>query len=296
MKSSLIYYLTKAILIFFSWFSLPVNHYFGKLLGKLFYFFNNPAKKISSINIRACFPQLTDQEHQLMLKKNMIELGKTMTELGPVWLWPAEKILQQLHVEGEELVLAALQEKRGVILITPHLGCWEMSGLYVGYRFKCTSIYQSPKINSLDPILRQARERGGGKLLSADNRGLAALLKALRKGQAIGMLPDQTPKELSSGTFAAFFKRPALTINLLASLARKSGAAVFICFANRQAKGQGYKLHFYPAEADIDSKDNLISARALNQSVELLINQAPEQYLWSYKRFKQVAQGLDKIY
>lgn len=296
MKSVLVYYFVKIILQFFALFPLSVNHSVGKLIGLSLYFFNTRARKTTEINIHTCLPELSLDKQQQLVKNSLLELGKNITELGPVWLWKTDKILKYLQIEGDELVLAAMQEKRGVILVTPHLGCWEMAGLYVGFKFQCTSIYQSPKINSLDPILRHARERSGGKLLSADNRGLMALLKALRAGRAIGMLPDQTPKELNSGSYAPFFGRPALTINLLPSLAKKSGAAVFICFAKRLPDGRGYFLKFYQAQKGIDSKDNLISATALNQSVEKQIRQAPEQYLWSYKRFKQVAEGLQEIY
>lgn len=296
MKTSVIYYLVKIILQLFSLLSLPANHRLGKVIGLFLYAFNTKARQISDINIRTCFPQLSDKEHKILLKKNIIELGKTISELGPVWFWQADKMLKSLRIENEEIVLQALQEKRGVILITPHLGCWEMAGLYVGFKFQCTTLYQSPKIKSLDPILRHARERAGGKLLAADNRGIAALVKTLRIGKAIGMLPDQTPKELSSGTFSPFFGRPALTINLVSSLARKSKAAVFMCFVKRLPEGKGYILHFYNTSADIDNQDNLIATTALNQSVEQLIKQAPEQYLWSYKRFKQVADGLQEIY
>ena len=213
-----------------------------------------------------------------------------------MWLWKTEKLFQYLQIEGKELVQAAIDDNKGVILITPHLGCWEMAGLYVGKQWACSNLYQAPKIKSLESIIRFGRSRSGASLVATDKRGLSTLLKALRAGEVTGILPDQTPKERNNGTFAPFFGRPALTINLVSSLARKSKAAVFMCFAQRLPDGKGYKLSFCNTQSNIDNKDNLISATALNQSVEQLIKQAPEQYLWSYKRFKQVADGLQEIY
>jgi len=296
MKSSIIYYLVKFVLTLFSLLSLPANHSLGKSIGSILYYFNTQARKISEINIQTCLPELTPDKQQQLVKNSLIEFGKNVTELGPLWLWKTDKIFQSLQVEGQELIQTAVDNNKGVILITPHLGCWEMAGLYVGKQWSCSNLYQAPKIKSLGPIIRSARERSGADLVATDKRGLAALLKSLRAGKVTGILPDQTPKVKANGTFAPFFGRPALTINLLSSLARKSQAEVFMCFAQRLADGKGYVLRFEKTQPDIDNKENLISTTALNQSVEQLIRQAPEQYLWSYKRFKQVADGLEEIY
>jgi Kdo2-lipid IVA lauroyltransferase/acyltransferase len=296
MKSAIVYYFVKIILQFFSLLPLAVNHTLGKYLGLCLYFFNTQARKISKINIQTCLPDLSVDKQQQLVKNSLIEFGKNITEIGPLWLWKTDKLFQYLQVEGQELIQTAINNNKGVILITPHLGCWEMAGLYVGKQWSCSNLYQAPKIKSLEPIIRSARERSGADLVATGNRGLGALLKSLRAGKVTGILPDQTPKDKANGTFAPFFGRPALTINLLSSLARKSQAEVFMCFAQRLSDGKGYVLRFQKTQAEIDNKDNLISATALNQSVEQLIKQAPEQYLWSYKRFKQVADGLQEIY
>jgi len=296
MKSSIIYYLVKLILKLFSLLSLSANHNLGKFIGLFLYYLNTQVRKISEINIQTCLPELTPDEQQQLVKNNLIEFGKNVTELGPLWLWNPDKVFKYLQVEGSDLIQTAINNKKGVIIITPHLGCWEVAGLYAGKQWSCSNFYQVPKIKSLEPIIRSGRSRSGADLIATDKRGLAALLKALRSGQVTGILPDQTPKDRNNGTFAPFFGRPALTINLVSSLARKSQAEVFMCFARRLAEGKGYQLHFYQAKTGIDNKDNLISTTALNQSVEQLIRYAPEQYLWSYKRFKQVADGLQEIY
>ncbi len=296
MKSSLIYYVTKIFLYLFSLLPLSWNHRIGAFIGWLIFLSNGSARRISTINIRTCFPLLSANKQDKLVKNSLIELGKVITELGIIWLWKSERILKKMTVEGDDIVSAAVAKKQGVILITPHLGCWEMSGLYVGKRWNSLTFYQSPKIESLDPIIRNARERSGAKLLKADNRGFITLIKGLRNGQVTGFLPDQTPKDRKNGSFSPFFGRPALTMNMVSSLARKSGASVFMCFVKRLPRGEGYHLQFMDICAGIDSDDNVIATTALNQSVEKLINLAPEQYLWSYKRFKQVPDGLGEIY
>ena len=296
MKSFVTYYFVKAILNFFSFFPLPFNHGIGKFIGLCLYAFNSRARQISEINIRTCMPELSLDQQQKLVKNSLLELGKTISELGPVWLWKTDKIFAHLQVEGKEIVQSAINENKGVILITPHIGCWEMAGLYVGKQWSCLNLYHPPKIISLEHFILHARGRTGAKIVATQKKGLAILLKSLRSGHVTGILPDQTPKDRNSGTFAPFFGRPALTINLVSSLVKKTGAEVFMCYVKRLPEGQGYILRFQKTQTGIDSPDNLTSATALNQSVEQLIKQAPEQYLWSYKRFKQVAEGLQEIY
>ena len=296
MKSTLLYYLVKAILSFLALFPLPINHKLGALIGSALYIFNTQARKISEINIQTCMPELSSDKQIKLVKNSLIELGKSLTELGPIWLWKSEKVFSHLQIEDKAIVQSALKNERGVIIITPHLGCWEIAGLYLGLQWPTSIFYQSPKIKSLEPIFRDARARSGAHLLATDKRGLSALLKALRGGEITGILPDQTPKQLSSGTFAPFFGRPALTINLISKLAIKSNCIVLMGFAKRLPNGQGYVLRFQQTQPGIDSSDALTATTALNQSVEQMIRQAPEQYLWNYKRFKKVPDGIDKIY
>ncbi len=296
MKSTLIYYLTKALLHFLASLSLPLNHKLGELLGKGAYVFNSKARKISEINIKTCMPDLSAEQQADLVRKALIELGKSLTELGPMWLWDTEKLFSYLQVEGRGVAQAAINNNQGVILATPHLGCWEIAGLYLGHQWTTSIFYQSPKVKSLDPIFRNARARSGANLLATDKKGLIALLRALKKGKSIGILPDQTPKQLSSGTFAPFFGRPTLTINLISQLVKKTDAIVLVGFAERLKNGQGYLLRIQQGEAGIDSSNPLTATTALNKTVEKLIAIAPEQYLWNYKRFKKYPEGVEKLY
>ncbi|MCG8426860.1 MAG: lysophospholipid acyltransferase family protein, partial [Chromatiales bacterium] len=282
------YYLVKAFIAFLALFPLRVNHIIGHSIGLLFYHTQNRTRQVSETNIQICFPDWSKEQRQALLKKSLIEFGKTLTETAPLWRWDKNSVLDYLTISNEEIMQDAMNSSKGVIFLTPHLGCWEIAGLYLGEHSSVTTLYQQPKIKALDNLTRTARGRSGATLVNTGRRGIMALLKALKSGQSVGILPDQTPKALNSGVFAPFFGQPALTMNLISSLGNKSEAMIVVGFAERKAKGEGYHLHLMMGDREISDPDPIIAATALNRQVEVLIRMMPEQYQWSYKRFKKV--------
>jgi len=289
-------HLIKVCLAFLALFPLRFNHMIGHIIGLVFYYSNNRTRQVSQKNIQICFPSWSQQQREKLLKNSLVEFAKTLTEIAPLWNWDKNKVLETLSVSNKEIMQEAIDSKKGVIFLTPHLGCWEIAGLYLGQHIPVTTLYQQPKIASLDSLTRVARERSGATLVDTSRRGIMALLKALKSGQSVGILPDQTPKALNSGVFVPFFGLPALTMNLIASLSNKSDAMIVVGFAERKHKGQGYHLHLLRGNPRISHPDPIIAASALNKQVEELILMAPEQYQWSYKRFKKVPEGQAKIY
>ena len=285
------------ILRFFSILPLRLNHLLGSWMGLLMYYLKGKAWQVSKTNIQLCFPELDKQAQEAILKNSMIELGTQMTELCPMWFWSPEKTLSLLtQVSGREYMDAAMQSGKGVFLITPHLGCWEIAGLYLGASIPVTILYSRPKIKALDDIVRTSRIRSGATLVAADTSGVKSIIKTLRQGKGTGMLPDQNPDDISSGVFAPFFGIPTLTMTFISKLASKTGAEIVIGYAERLPKGQGYHLHIRKADPQIASADPLVSATALNKTVEEYIREVPAQYQWSYKRFKKRPEGEEKIY
>ncbi len=290
-------FLIKIVLHFFALLPLPLNHRIGSWLGLALYYFKSRAWQISQINIQLCFPQKTANEQEKILKHSLIELGKQFTEMGPMWLWSPEKTLSLLtQVSGKEHMEAAMQANKGVLLLTPHLGCWEIAGLYLGANIPVTILYSRPKIKVLDAIVRNARIRSGAQLVAADVSGVKAIFKTLRQGNGTGILPDQNPDDSNSGVFAPFFGIQTLTMTFISKLASKTGAAIVIGYAERLPGGQGYHLHIRAADPGIASPDAYISACALNKTVERYIKEVPAQYQWSYKRFKKRPPGEAKLY
>ncbi|MBF0264597.1 MAG: lysophospholipid acyltransferase family protein [Gammaproteobacteria bacterium] len=277
-------------------FSVAMNHRIGALLGYIFYYSHSKFRKFAEINLTLCFPHLSETDRQSLLKNNMIELGKSITELGFVWTWPIDKLLKLIKVTGIEQAQQAIKDGHGVIILTPHLGCWEMAGYTMGKLLPITNFYQTPKLKGVDKILQQVRTRSGAKTVSANRKGLVFLLKELKNAKATGILPDQTPKDRNSGVFAPFFGQAALTMTLVAGLVQKTQAKVFIGYAKRLPNGKGYQFDLQLADERLADSNPEIAASTLNKEVEKLINQTPEQYLWNYKRFKQVPEGKKSPY
>lgn len=288
--------LLKAVLRFFSWLPLRWNHALGALLGRLFYLLPNSVKRISEVNIARAFPQASQPERDQLLKNSLIELGKTTTELGPLWLWPKEKLLPLVKsCEGIEKIDQALQQGRGVIVLSPHLGAWEMMGWYWSVHHAITSLYRPPRIGSIEVFMRQVRERGGAKLVPTNMSGVKALRRALKQNEIVGILPDQDPGQ-SGGVIAPFFQHPANTMVLVSKLAQKAQCPVFFTFAERLDAGQGYRLHIIEADDAVADRDEQTAAQALNQGVEQCARRVASQYQWSYKRYKNLPKDYPNPY
>ncbi|MHB8623144.1 MAG: lysophospholipid acyltransferase family protein [Sulfuricaulis sp.] len=266
---------------------LPVAHTLGALTGWFFLIIPNKRQRTAKINLDLCFPEMSLGARQRLRRRNMIELGKSVTEIGVLWT-RNEKNIRRLvrHISGEDKLKKALARKKGVILALPHLGAWEMIGLWGSLNYPMTSMYRPPSISQLGELMRRARERFGARLVSADNTGIRALYKALEHGEMIAILPDQVPSARGAGLFVPFFGIPANTMVLLSRLAIKSGAPVIFSYAERLPHGRGYHLHFLPAPMEINHGSIESSATAVNAMVEDCVRTTPEQYQWIYKRFR----------
>lgn len=288
------YLITRLLLGFFSLLPLPAVHFLGGLIGRLMYFFPSKIRDITRINITACFFDQSNQAKTRLVRQALIETGKTVAETGPLWLWPGAKCLSLVQkTTGLEQLQAALKSGRGAIIAAPHLGAWELVGLYCSTLHPMTSLYRAPKLAKLNALMRHGRERLGAKLVPTETKGIRALYEALAHGELIGILPDQDPGH-GQGQFAPFFDIPANTMVLLSRLAIKTKAPVFFTYAERLPNGQGYHMHF--EERDIAQGDLATSVMIVNQSVEFCVRAVPAQYQWGYKRFKTRPEGEQEFY
>ena len=278
--------LIRAGLWLFAWLPLPLNHALGAGLGWLLAVIPNDLRRTTQDNLRRCFPELDRGQRRRLVRRSLMETGKTFSETGPLWCWPGDQALALLRdVRGREQIDAALRGGRGLILATPHLGAWELAGLWSTANLPMTTLYRRPRIAELDKLVRTARERMGARYVAADASGVRALYQALAENRVVGMLPDQDPRD-SGGEFAPFFGVPAYTMTFLSRLARKTGAPVLFAYCERLPWGRGYVLHFLPAPATLHNANLQESLVAVNQMVEQCVRALPEQYQWSYKRFK----------
>ena len=276
--------------------SLPRVHRLGALLGRGLMAFPNDLRDVARINLQHCFPEWTNAEREQLVLQCLQETSKTALEAGAMWLWPVQRVLPLIRsISGEEVLAAAMAKGKGVIFAAPHLGAWEIVGLYVSAHWPMTSLYRPPRMATLGAMIRQGRERAGATLVPTDASGIRSLYKALSRGEVIGILPDQSP-ERNAGVFAPFFGVQANTMTLLSRLAKKSGATVLMTYAERLPQGEGYQLHFHQVEPAVASDDAVQAATVLNEAIEDCIRQHPAQYQWGYKRFKRRPLGEERFY
>lgn len=258
---------------------LPLLHAIGTLLGLLGLPFSN-----RSADARDNLRQAGLDSFSLRLRVAM-HFGMGMVELLPVWLrsFPHSIALVR-EVHGLEHLEAARRSGRGVLAMTPHLGCWELAGLYMASRMPIVELYRPPRQAWADRLMRTGRERGQARLATPDMKGVRALLTALKRGEAAGILPDQVASR-GDGVWAPFFGRAAYTPTLAFRLARSTGAVPLLLFCERLTWGRGFRLWVEPLPPIPD--DDAAAAAQLNDALETMIRRHPEQYLWRYRRYKR---------
>ena len=209
--------------------------------------------------------------------------GRMLAELPAVWLRPRHEIVALVRrVEGMEYVDKARAEGKGIVFLTPHLGCFEISAQAAAEQFPITVLYRAPKLAWLQPIIEQGRGGDNVRLARADLSGVRELLAALGRNEAVGILPDQVPGE-GEGEWAEFFGKPAYTMTLAAKLAARPASVCLLAFGERLPGGAGYVLHVRPLPP---AQPGESPTRHLNRAVEELIRERPGQYLWGYNRYK----------
>jgi len=265
--------------------SLPVLHRIGTALGWAAYLLSGKYAERLRDNLLHALPQLSDHEFRRILRSNVAEMGKSLAELPWIWLRPLDQVLagvQSCH--GWDDLTAALARGKGVLIVTPHLGSFEMVGQYVTASLPMTTLYRPPRLTWLEPIMRQGRQRGLLQLARTDVSGVRAMLKALKRGEAVGLLPDQAPSN-GEGIWVNFFGRPAYTMTLAERLAQATGATIIMAYAERLPDGAGYILRFFP----LTTHESTSVTEQMSAAVEQLVRACPAQYLWSYNRYKTPA-------
>lgn len=271
---------------------LPLLHALGIALGWLIYWAPGRHSGRLRANLLAAGLAAPGPDSRRLLRRTIGEAGKAVIELLPVWLRPYEKVLKFVRgTTGWEAIDAARAAGKGVIVLAPHIGCFEMINLYAASRHPFTAMYKPPRNAFLDRLMLTGRQRGQANLVPTDLSGVRAQLAALRRGEAIGILPDQVATG-GDGAWAPFFGRPAYTPTFAASLQRKTGAPAFFVAAERLPWGRGYHLHVLPL-GDTLPADKAAAATRVNQAVEAIVRRFPTQYLWSYNRHKRPGSAPD---
>jgi KDO2-lipid IV(A) lauroyltransferase len=272
---------------FLSHFPLPWLHRIGAALGWLAWLFSPTYRRHLRENMVLA---LGEDGARRARNAAIANAGRSALELPSIWLRPLpETAARVVKVSGWELAEAAMRAGKGIVYLTPHLGCFEVTAQYLSTHAPITVLYRPPKQAWLQTMIEAGRARAQLRIAAADLTGVRALLKALKRGEAVGMLPDQAPR-VGEGRWVDFFGKPAYTMTLAARLT-ESGAAVIMVWAERLAGGAGYHFHLQrPTQPLRGSTEQ--RAQQISHEIEQLIRQCPEQYLWAYNRYKR-PRGVD---
>ena len=262
-----------------SLFPLGILHLLGAGLGRLTYWLSPTYRRHLRENLAQAglAPELRGRV--------AAETGKQMLELARIWMRPLEEAVPLVaDVVGWEHVEAAQRAGKGIVFLTPHLGCFEITAQYLSSFGDITVLYRAPKSAVAQELILTGRKRAHLHLAPADLSGVRSLIKALKKGQMVGMLPDQAPKT-GEGAWLKFFGRYAYTMTLAARLT-ETGAASLLTWGERLPGGRGYRVHFQPPKTPL-AGSTVDRAQQINFEIEALIRQCPSQYLWGYNRYKR---------
>lgn len=257
---------------------LPLGwaHALGAVLGWVAY-------RLSSRYQRMLNTNLANAGLDHLRSSAIRETGKAVMELPRIWLRPHAYVAGLVRqVSGFDLVEKAEADGRGIIFLTPHLGCFEITAQWFAMRAPLTILYRPSRKKVIEAIMLKGRTRPNLKLASTDMGGVRRLLRALKAREAVGMLPDQVPS-FGEGEWAEFFGRPAYTMTLVRRLQEATGAAVLMAFAERLPRGAGFDLHVL---APPPREMNESPVRHMNRAIEALVGRCPAQYLWGYNRYK----------
>lgn len=246
-------------------------------------------------NLERCYPDMSPEERSDLVRESFVHYLCSVLESGHNWYWPVGKLQDRcIEFVNEELFLAAIEARRGTVVLAPHFGAWEYLGLYLQRYPGIAILYKPPSNPGLERALLASRQRAGGLLIGATGSGIRKLYAHIKKGGTAGVLPDQYPSR-GQGRFAPFFGQQALTGVLVPRLVQRTGCQALATVCERLPGGR-YRVHCLPVDEEIHSPDLDVALAAVNRAVEDCIAVDPAQYLWSYRRFKKQPEGAPPFY
>ena len=264
---------------------LFVIHMAGEMLGRLFYWQRGERYRISLVHFNLIFPEKTLKQKQELLRASLIESGKMIAEMLVYWSFPSDLFAGLIRdVYGEQYIKEAQAEGRGVILICPHVGNWEVFNMYAG-RLPVTTAYKPLRMAWLDRWVKKCRQRHGARLMPLTTTGIRVLYQELKQSKLINIAADQLP-DGKGQVVVPYFGVPAGSGIMVSRLLQKSNAVAVCGYAERLTHGRGFDIHLFPVSEGAYANELKLSVATLNKDMEACVRCCPEQYLWEYKRFK----------
>ncbi|MBO6557584.1 MAG: lysophospholipid acyltransferase family protein [Pseudomonadales bacterium] len=270
-----------------------VAQFLGGFTGRVNYALNTLAARVTRTNLELCMPEIHEKTLDQMTKRSLMETGKTMFETPSVWLGNLNRVDGWIaEVHNEEILKQKTTDGNGLLIVLPHLGNWELFNVFYRRYGEFTALYHPPRQTYLRDIMTIVRSRHGNHMVPTQRSGLMALFRALNQGETVVVLPDQVPAQ---GIFVDFLGQQALTDTLCARLVQKTGAKVLGIAMIRRPDGR-FDVHVQGPGERVRDENIETSTLAISRLVETLLELAPEQYQWEYKRFKARPVGSPKLY
>ena len=279
------YYLLKTISIL----PLPFLQYIARGIAYLLYYSDSSIKRITTINLQLAYPEL-----DIIVLKKRVHLSiqsqcQTYIEFLKCWGMSPQYSLDLLkNIHGESVLTEALANKKGVIVVVPHFGCWELLNAWLNVYTQPMIMYKPYKTKGVNRYILEARQKFNATLVPTDETGIRSIFKHLKQGGLTVILPDHLPKP-SGGIYSYFFKQHTLSATLVSKMAAKTQCNVIGLSCIRNTDATGFNVYCTKLSQEILSKDLQQSVDCLNLAMQDMINQAPEQYIWSYRRFRNCA-------
>jgi len=277
------------------WLPLPLLARLGQGVGELLYRVARARRHIVLVNLRLCFPELSEAARRRLARAHFHVAGRSLLERGLLWWASAERLRRLVRVEGDAHLTTLLAQGRPVILLAPHFVGLDMGGTRMTLDVDMVSIYARQKNRVFDHWLYHGRSRFGDQRLLSRQDGVRGTVKAMKAGRAFYYLPDMDYGR-KDAIFVPFFGVPAATITGLARLARLAGAAVVPCVTRMLPGGQGYRVEVGEAWADFPGADVVADTQRMNAWIESVVLTMPEQYYWVHRRFKTRPPGEARPY
>jgi len=271
---------------------LSIQRQIGKILGKLFYYTGRRRRHIATVNIQLCFPELSQNEQQALVKRHYALFGISLIETFSVWWSDPDLFTDRVTYEGLDNLTRALEKGNGVLLLSGHFTTLEIARPLLGKKVPFDMVYRPHKNLLYERIMSKGRQRWNGK--SIDRRNVREMLRRLKSNHAVWYGPDQDYGRKHS-VFVPFMDVMAATVTGTSRLAKLSGAPV-VPYVIRRTDNYGYHVRVFPELADFPTDDAEQDATRVNQWFEEQIRQQPEDYLWTHRRFKTPPAGQDRPY
>ena len=265
----------------------------GNALGLLLYALAAERRRVAAINLRLCFPDMSDARRARLVRDHFKMFGRGLIERTILWWSSGARIRSLIRVEGMEHFDAV--KGKPVILLTPHFVGMDVGGSWISQQVDAISVYSKQKNRYLNDMLFKKRVRFGNQRIYSRQQGLRPIVKAMREGWPFFYLPDQD-QTVKDGAFIPFFGVPAATMTTVPRLAVLTGAAVVPCITRLLPGAAGYVLTFYSVWENYPTGDDIADTRRMNEFIEDRVREMPEQYFWLHKRFKTRPPGEKRLY